>query len=510
MNSSNQKIKIGRAFIKWSSDKLLRFKTFLFLSRFNPLIRNLRLYYSFASRIIGQKRVNAIIDYLYGDIFIGGKDESELQKTLTQLNKNGTLTISDYAIEFINDDEENLISENVIKFKDCIDLTIKNNENNMIAIKLSSLATISYFKKMNQLQTLLYIIEEKLKLNGYDFNSDISLDDDILLNDIFIKVLYNIKEELLNVGFSVSSIVNSLDVDLIINSIKVFKEINEINKSNEFKFNIYDLIVVLSEKNKLDILIDYIYKNLSLNELEIEEIIRKTVQLKNNIEEILNYSKIKKCHLMVDAEQTYIQRYIDYIMTSLFRKFNTEKSNISTTIQFYLQSAHDNSNKTIQFCNDNMVFFGIKMVRGAYINEERRLSMLYQISDPTCKCQFSSDENYNKGITNILSKLNKGSQVIIASHNLNSIYHLNEAYHKYEAKGEIIVAQLLGMGENASWLTNNYGFKSAKYVPYGDLNILLPYLFRRAEESSIMSKIKVQNELINNEFILRTKIKEII
>lgn len=509
MNTSNPSIKIGRAFIKWSSDKLLRFKTFLFLSRFNPLIRNLRLYYSLASRIIGQRRVNNIINFLYGDIFIGGKDEGELQKTLNQLNKNGILTISDYAIEFINDNEEGLINENVIKFKNCIDLTVKNNENNMIAIKLSSLSTISYLKFMNSLQTLLYIIEDKLTLSGYDFKSKLN-EDDLKIRDILIKSLYLINEEILNISFSVSSILNSLDIDLLVKTIKVFEEIGETNKSKEFRFNIYDLIVILSEKEKINLVLDYIHNSIILNEDEIHEIIRKTIQLNYNIEEVIKYSNTKKCHLMVDAEQTYIQKYIDYIMMSLFRKFNVDRSNISTTIQFYLRSAHENCNKTIQFCKDNNVFFGIKMVRGAYNNEERRIAALYQIPDPICKCQFNSDINYNNGISNILSKLNKGSQVIIASHNLQSISHLNEVYRTYDVKGEVIVAQLLGMGENASWLAHNYGFKSAKYVPYGDLDILLPYLFRRAEESSIVSKIKVQNELINNEFISRTRIKDII
>lgn len=237
MNTSNPSIKIGRAFIKWSSDKLLRFKTFLFLSRFNPLIRNLRLYYSLASRIIGQRRVNNIINFLYGDIFIGGKDEGELQKTLNQLNKNGILTISDYAIEFINDNEEGLINENVIKFKNCIDLTVKNNENNMIAIKLSSLSTISYLKFMNSLQTLLYIIEDKLNLSGYDFKSKLN-EDDLKIKDILIKSLYLINEEILNISFSVSSILNSLDIDLLVKTIKVFEEIGETNKSKEFRFNI--------------------------------------------------------------------------------------------------------------------------------------------------------------------------------------------------------------------------------------------------------------------------------
>ena len=492
----NENIKIGRAFKRWTSNQLIRFKSFLAISRFSFIIKNMSFFYFTASKVFGSNMVNKMIEILYGDIFIGGKNEKDLIETIHKLSKNNILTISDYAIEVINDHEEHLIPSNIQKFKDSIDVTISISKENMIAVKLSAFATASYLKSMNELQLLLSIIEKHI--SSIDINNKNELVKSLLSID------YDIQDKNLN------HLITNINCEIIREIYDFFSNNCSENNSNKYKFNLFDLIITNKHnKHKVLLFLDQVF---TLNRNVIDFYIEKTYTLNSFADDLFLYSSQKQCHLMVDAEQTYLQCYIDYIMIYFFKKYNTDICRLSTTIQFYLKNSKNVAEGMMKYCKDNKVLFGVKMVRGAYLTEERNLAKMNNMKNPTFSCQKDCDINYNTGIDLILSNYNEGDQVIVASHNLNSINFLNEKFkimNKKPTDGKIIVAQLLGMGENASWLTIKHGFKTAKYVPYGDLNILLPYLIRRAEESSIITKIKNQNELINQELFIRSKINSL-
>lgn len=518
-----QQIKIGRAFINWSSSKLLRFKCFLIASKYNFLIANMRTIYFGLSKLITKKKINSLIDKFYGDIFIGGKNEIELEKIILKLNEDNVLSISDFAMEFIGDHEEHMIPSVVKSFKKSIDATSssknKNFCNNMIAIKMSSLATITYLKTINKLQFLLEIIEK----NTYDINFDNK--DDVL------EAINRINHE--SVKYNISNLSNKLTVKRLrqINNLFLdnnictyyvnnnIKSIVDKNKSKKYKYNVFEYLISSVIENNNDNFINNINKHqenkvkflmeaLDLDKKTADDYLLKTINLGKSIEELISYSIEYRIHLMVDAEQTYLQTYIDYVVSYYFRVYNQrfdisnntnnysynsninerlfnnflnnaystynnycinsdnsnknykiKEANLSTTIQFYLKDGNFKLNYLIDYCEDNNLNLGIKMVRGAYISEERKISQIKNIPNPICINQKMTDINYNNSIKTFIERYKENYRVVIASHNLESINYLNQEISNQKKdyiKDRIIVAQLLGLGENASWLTNYY------------------------------------------------------
>lgn len=475
-------IRIGRAFIDWSTNKLIRFKTFLLMSRFDIIIKNMRSIYETSSKLINKKRVNYLIENMYGDIFVGGKTDKDLMERIKSLNQDSVIAISDFAMEFISDDEEHLIPSVVQNFKNCILSTMMSSNENMIALKMSSLTTVSHIKKMNHIQFVLKIIEEEIDSGSYP-----------VINEEFLKAI-NLKL----IKYCEKGTTRILNVDNLKKLSSLFK------KEGYFRFNIFSYIVEnRSEPQKIISLLNLTF---DFTDREIESLISKVAQMEAYLSELFLFSSQHNCSLMIDAEQTYLQIYIDYVISHYFKLHNKDgRCILLNTIQMYLVDSNKNLKLWLEFCKYENLSVGLKIVRGAYISEERMLSKIKSIPDPIHKGQLATNNSYDKGVDTILENYNSNSRIIIATHNLDSIILLGDKLNemkltKHVDHSGILVAQLLGIGENAAWLTKSYNLKRAKYIPYGDFDILIPYLFRRAEESSLISKIKLQNRLINLEF----------
>mmetsp|Transcript_28545 Transcript_28545/g.25429 ORF Transcript_28545/g.25429 Transcript_28545/m.25429 type:complete len:145 (+) Transcript_28545:504-938(+) len=140
--------------------------------------------------------------------------------------------------------------------------------------------------------------------------------------------------------------------------------------------------------------------------------------------------------------------------------------------------------------------------------EERQLAKENGYADPIHDTLDDTHDAYNLNVERTLLSMNKGSQVMIASHNEESVQKACEFINNYDIKGKVTFAQLLGLADHltASLVQKNQAV--SKYVPFGPLNTMIPYLIRRAQESKqMLGSARLQRDLILDELKKRTSFK---
>lgn len=192
--------------------------------------------------------------------------------------------------------------------------------------------------------------------------------------------------------------------------------------------------------------------------------------------------------LLVDAEHYSTQQAIDDVTHDLMPKYNKERAIVFNTLQMY---RHDRLPMLIaehkKACEQGY-FYGAKFVRGAYMEAERLRARDMGYGDPICADKQATDDNFDAGVAFCVENIDV-FEIFCGTHNELSNKKLAAAI---EAKGlmrddkRIYFAQLFGMSDNISFTLANEGFRVTKYVPYGPMEEVLPYLIRRAEENTMV------------------------
>ncbi|XP_027431325.1 proline dehydrogenase 1, mitochondrial isoform X2 [Zalophus californianus] len=193
--------------------------------------------------------------------------------------------------------------------------------------------------------------------------------------------------------------------------------------------------------------------------------------------------------LMVDAEQTYFQPAISRLTLEMQRKFNTGKPLIFNTYQCYLKDTYDNVTLDVELARREGWCFGAKLVRGAYMAQERTRAAEIGYEDPINPTYEATNAMYHRCLNYVLEELrhNTKAKVMVASHNEDTIrftLRRMEELGLYPADCQVYFGQLLGMCDQISFPLGQAGFPVYKYVPYGPVMEVLPYLSRRALENS--------------------------
>lgn len=189
---------------------------------------------------------------------------------------------------------------------------------------------------------------------------------------------------------------------------------------------------------------------------------------------------------MVDAEESWIQDEIDRIVLGLMHRFNKEKAAVYNTYQLYRHAALSNMHDHFDQVSQNGGYFGAKLVRGAYMEKERERAYQMSYLDPIQKNKAATDRDYNAGVAFALNNIERFG-LCAGTHNEASsalLAQIIEDRKLDKNHGHLHFAQLLGMSDNISFTLSQKGFNVAKYVPYGPVEKVLPYLFRRAEENT--------------------------
>ncbi|MCZ4245099.1 proline dehydrogenase family protein [Pedobacter punctiformis] len=209
-------------------------------------------------------------------------------------------------------------------------------------------------------------------------------------------------------------------------------------------------------------------------------------RVKQRCERICQTAFAKKVPVMIDAEETWIQNTIDELAINMMRKFNRAGIVVYNTYQMY---RHD---KLADLKNDHMTaknegfILGVKMVRGAYMEKERKRAAEMGYPSPIQPDKASSDRDYDDSLRYCVEHINEIA-FVAGTHSESSCRLLTYILQEKQIEQNhphIYFAQLLGMSDNLSFNLADLNYNVAKYVPYGPVKAVMPYLFRRAQENT--------------------------
>ena len=219
--------------------------------------------------------------------------------------------------------------------------------------------------------------------------------------------------------------------------------------------------------------------------------------LKNNVQ------------ILIDAEETWIQDAIDNLAVELMKKYNTKSSMISLTHQCYRTGTLDKIKRNMNIAKENGYFYGVKLVRGAYMEKERERAQKMGYSSPIQPNKELTDKEFNDSLKYTIKNIDFSS-LWVGSHNENSCKYLMELMKENKIKSDdnrIWFSQLFGMSDNISFTLSDIGYNVVKLIPYGPIEKTIPYLIRRANEnSSVKGQSNRQFTLIKNEINRRKQL----
>ncbi|NDK55073.1 proline dehydrogenase family protein [Pontibacter fetidus] len=221
----------------------------------------------------------------------------------------------------------------------------------------------------------------------------------------------------------------------------------------------------------------------------------------------------KRCYdadvrVFVDAEESWIQDTIDNLTYEMMELYNKEKAIVYNTYQLYRHDRLDAIKRDYENAVAKNYYLGGKLVRGAYMEKERKRASEEGYQSPINPTKNASDELFDNSVKFCVEHIDRIS-ICAGTHNEQSCYLLMELMDKYNiARNDerVYFAQLFGMSDNLSYNLANAGYNVAKYVPYGPVREVMPYLLRRANENTaIAGQSSREFTLINKEMQRRKK-----
>jgi len=206
---------------------------------------------------------------------------------------------------------------------------------------------------------------------------------------------------------------------------------------------------------------------------------------------LARYEKVaKKAHdndvpLLIDAEESWMQDAADNLVESLMEKYNKNKAIVFGTLQMYRHDRMPYLKALHQRAKEKGFYIGMKLVRGAYMEKERERATEKGYPSPICKDKAETDKNYNAALTYMMEN---GKMAIFAgTHNEDSSLLLLKLAEKHQIPkndNRMWFGQLYGMSDHISFNLAKEDYNVAKYLPFGPVRDVMPYLIRRAEENT--------------------------
>jgi len=214
-----------------------------------------------------------------------------------------------------------------------------------------------------------------------------------------------------------------------------------------------------------------------------EEIEKKEYEARVN--SICKLAHDKNVAVFIDAEESWIQDAIDSIAEQMMMKYNTKKALIYNTIQLYRNDRITYLNSLLER-SENKFFVGLKLVRGAYHEQEIARAKTKNYPCPVHTLKANTDTDYKTALKTCIKNIDRVS-VCAGTHNENSaqlLADLMEEHGLNKNDDRIYFSQLLGMSDHISYNLSVANYNVSKYVPYGPVKDVMPYLIRRAEENT--------------------------
>lgn len=229
-------------------------------------------------------------------------------------------------------------------------------------------------------------------------------------------------------------------------------------------------------------LLEKVQSGKSLTEVE-KEAFR---QVNQRVDRICGFAAQMGVRIFIDAEESWIQQPIDQMAYAMMAKYNHAKPIVYNTYQLYRTEGLENLKRAYHYATMNNIWLGAKLVRGAYMEKERKRAAEMGYPSPIQPDKTATDRDFDLALRFCVD--NKQRIAFCAgSHNELSNQYLTILMEKYNinpADPNVFFAQLYGMSDHISYNLASAGYRVAKYVPYGPVKSVMPYLFRRAEENT--------------------------
>ncbi|MCF0053073.1 proline dehydrogenase family protein [Dyadobacter sp. LJ53] len=258
---------------------------------------------------------------------------------------------------------------------------------------------------------------------------------------------------------------------------EILKTIDKAAASQTIPFSVFKVTGVASAD-----LLEKIQRNEELT--SDEEASYQRIQ--ERVETLCKHAHDKQVRIFVDAEESWIQGIIDDLAYQMMQKFNREKAIVYNTYQLYRHETLEALKTAYLTAKQRGYFLGGKLVRGAYMEKERLRARENEYFNPIHVSKEATDHDYNQAIDFCLDHIEHIS-ICLGTHNEYSSQYCAAKMRKLgisQHDDRIWFAQLLGMSDNISFNLAKAGYNVAKYVPYGPIDAVLPYLIRRAEENT--------------------------
>ena len=194
----------------------------------------------------------------------------------------------------------------------------------------------------------------------------------------------------------------------------------------------------------------------------------------------------KNVPLLIDAEESWMQDAADDLVAQMMLKYNKQKAIVFYTLQMYRWDRLDYLKKLHQQAIEDGFYIGMKVVRGAYMEKENLRAIEKGYPTPICVSKEATDLNYDAAIHYMVENIDRMA-IFSGTHNESSSYKLMEYMQDLNIEkkdARIWFGQLYGMSDNISYNLSANGYNNAKYLPFGPVRDVMPYLIRRAEENT--------------------------
>lgn len=210
---------------------------------------------------------------------------------------------------------------------------------------------------------------------------------------------------------------------------------------------------------------------------------------KNRIDEIGKAAQDNNVPIYFDAEESWIQDAIDSIAEEMMEKYNKQKAIILTTLQMYRWDRLEYLRQLLQKAKNGNYFIGIKLVRGAYLERENQRAKDNGYKSPIQVTKENTDRDFDLAVDICIENVDVVT-LCAGTHNEASTMHLINKMKELKISNDdsrIYFSQLYGMSDHITYNLADAGYNVTKYLPYGPVKSVIPYLIRRAQENTAIA-----------------------
>lgn len=230
----------------------------------------------------------------------------------------------------------------------------------------------------------------------------------------------------------------------------------------------------------------YLYEKIGRGEPLTEKEQKEWDNVVRRFNTVCKKAKANDIAILIDAEESWMQDTADDLITKMMQRYNTEKPIVFNTLQMYRHDRLDFLKQEHALAKANGYYLGYKLVRGAYMEKENERAEEKGYVSPICVSKKATDINFDEGLKYVLEHLDTIS-LFAGTHNEESSYLLMQLMQEHGLSNNdprVWFGQLYGMSDHISYNLANKGYNVAKYMPFGPVKDVMPYLIRRAEENT--------------------------